>query len=338
MFELHCTSRAADAPFTPRGPAVEYIHVPKAGGTSVQHMLQAMASQNNVSHHQRDFEYSLASENTLDRGAIYDGQEPLGWGHAPTPGAFTAVSWRRDHLSLILSLYNYKVRSRQPMGLILQERESELRKSGIMDAHMFDALLRRNDPGAMGIANASSSLFLVPTSCYHTSHDPRALGDFRDHRTGAAKMQEALHAVMLQNLVAIDVVAVTEDLDNQLLSQLRWHAPLARLAPIGHENANTNAKTGALSRPVQVLSSAVRSILAQHPTFQREEWLCDFAARVAYSRSAHAASCIKHHVRLCPASCRINVSDKELQLLTRRFPANVSRLCLQKPPSEREWS
>ncbi len=312
---------------------MEYVHVPKSGGTSVQQMLQWMAAHHNLSHHRRDFGDGEPPPPALKHGCIYDGQEPLGWGSAPTPTAFTAISWRRDHLSLIVSLYNYKARSEQKVGLLFHEREKELRKAGVPDEYMFDELLRRNDAQAMFIANTSSSNYLVPASCHHRDASS-PLNEVRDRSlTGNARFEDARLAVMLQNLAAIDVVATTEYLDTQLSSQLQWHAPKAKFQSLGHSNANAmNTSTGALTRPIQLLSHSVRSALTRHPTFQREQWLCEFATRVAQARSAHAASCLEMHTRPCPLSCLVNVSERELQLLTRKFPPNVSRNCLQKPP------
>lgn len=41
--QLNCTGRASEHPFSPTGISVQFIHVPKAAGTTIEHYLLNVA-------------------------------------------------------------------------------------------------------------------------------------------------------------------------------------------------------------------------------------------------------------------------------------------------------
>lgn len=338
VYKLDCASRSAARPFTPSGAPVEYVHVPKSGGTSIQHMLTSIARAQRLVTQRRDFGQYLggrgrnasSSPPVLASGTVYDGHEPLGWGAMPSSSALTMVSWRESHISLILSMYSYKAAQRlAPTGVYLREAEARLERAGVAPESMFDSLLRQDDPVACGIAQTRSSSFLLPRSC-----SPTALN------VSEAALKEASLSIKLKNLAAINIVVVTDRLGVQLPVQLRWHAPWVKVPAEVHDNGRT--------RPAQNLSEGVRSRLARHAgqhdgqrcwrgrALEEEERLSGFAARVAEARTAHAAACLRRsRSGPCPVACQINVSAAEEALLNRTIPTEWTASCLQRGTAPR---
>jgi hypothetical protein len=219
------------------------------------------------------------------------------------------LSWREDHLALILSLYNYKASHwvGQPKGEQLHVLESKLQ---VREEFMFDALLQQNNALAINqYAHHKSSPYLMPRTC--AGRVSPTLCD-----------NEASLAIVIQNLAAIDVVVTTEHLGTQLSLQLKWHAPSVELDTSRHDNERQRAK--------QVLSSAMREKVTESSIFQQEQFVSDFAKRVAHARTAYAAGCLEYRSRgqPCPLVCQVNVSAHEQRLLTCALPVESAAQCL----------
>ena len=355
-FELDCATRATShRPFASSSSApVQYIHVPKAGGTTIQVVLSNIARAQKMTVHTAGIglyaKSSLPVGGALQNRTLYLGHERIGWGPRPSRMSFTLISWR-EPLSLMTSLYNYKASysgdaapsSHMKQVHHLRAAELQLASRGVAPGRMLDELLRRDDHVAWAFANFTAAQYLIPTTCSNEEEESRLAAD-NAHATDAPTDAPAdmLAAIMLQNLAAIDIVVMSDRLDDQLAPQLKWHAPwltarLSRSTRLPHQNT--------ARREAQVLSEEVMTRVTSSAHYKMDCMLADFAARVAQARTQHATSC--HEIPRVASSqndfarnssgeecslrsCVIDVSPRELALLERDLVAQGHQSCVTK--------
>lgn len=300
---LDCAPRTAShRPFAKSGAPVQYVHLPKAGGMTIQTQLECMARANGIATHIKNNNNERTTG--MQNGSLYMGHHVVGWGAAPTSHAFTLVSWR-DPLSLVLSLYGYKASFAGNVGpaqhirevQYLRSAEAAMRVRGVAADAMFDTLLREGDSLAWEYAHSSSSHFLLPLTC------------LVDKNSLSAK------AIMLKNLARIQVVVMSERLSVQLQPQLRRHAPWLDTLMSG---SCGEKKVNVAHRKPQVLSENVSKRMMASSAFQWEVAVSAFAARVAEARTAqHDGS-----------ACAIGVSSEEKMLLGLKLSPELEAACL----------
>ena len=231
---FHCASRAAERPWTPKGPPIQFVHIHKAGGTSLYELfgygvsVKPRADMRGV--HICLHNFFVASPPApvrtnfpvLKKGTIYIGHRPVGFGALSAQAKPLYIVVLREPLARTISLYDYmatssyrttrSVRMQQMFDMMkhLQTRaEPAARAAGVPSTHLFEWLLARDDPVARHIAFNDSQLdYLVPVPHNHPC---------TTDRLNAVRM--AAHV-----LLRADVVAVTEE-NSLLMPQLRLHSP-----------------------------------------------------------------------------------------------------------------
>jgi len=147
----------------------------------------------------------------------------------------------REPLGRLLSMYSYLVwGANRPfmmsasadireMARHFKAKETELKKLGVEPSEVLGTLLVMNDSFALQMARATQFGYVRPVACARTDCDkstwlrpcapPEALGE-------KATSYDARRAVAtaLRNLLRIDIVVTTEDM-NGLLDQLRFMVP-----------------------------------------------------------------------------------------------------------------
>eukprot|EP00966_Prymnesium_polylepis_P259153 5985512-Prymnesium_polylepis.1 len=84
---LSCGSRSAThRPFRSDGAAVQFVHVPKAGGQSVTQMLQEVAFAHGMGVKIRN-PWDGGPPPQRGRGSLLLGHQPVGWGWTPSSDA-----------------------------------------------------------------------------------------------------------------------------------------------------------------------------------------------------------------------------------------------------------
>lgn len=324
-FVFDCGSRVLDKPFLSGGASVQYIHVPKAAGSSMQHMLSRLSGTLRMHIHQVDGMCGDPPSNgkTLELGHIYQGHRPIGWCTAKADRQPLYIAILRDPLSRLLSLYDYRVThpggpawaERMRNKLIAQERR--LQQAGINQSRALEQLIQEDMQVAKDFVASGQIGYFLPDRC---------LADMPSTRRGASKDDErvALYAdnarlalsVALKNMIRCDVVGTVDTINTDLEPQLLYHAPHLEGKGLFLRRDNVDA------REPQVLSDAVArtflDVLGGFGGFDLDSRLYDFAKRVAKSRTLHA-----HHARQDDAHCVINVTQTELELLRLPWPTEA---------------
>ena len=309
ILEFDCASRVKDKPFRKGGAPVQYIHVPKAGGTTIQALLEAMG-------HTLGCDINYKNSNGKCKAiwgsfgaGVYMGHRPLGWCFAESPARPLYIVSLREPIARIVSLYDYMAtftgkgggRAFQDSVQHMRVAEREMEGRGIPRTGFLEHLLVGGQ--MRGLLKDLQMSWLLPGQCSSPRDDPRSR-----------------LATALTNLLRCDVVVDSDQLSSQLLPQLWYHAPQTQyLRLITHANA--------AHRPKQVLSNATITKILEARRVDEVDGvdgdliLYDFARRVARAREDRARACWdaeggsgRNGVD-CSALCAINVTATELELI-----------------------
>lgn len=325
-----------DAPLSPGGPSGQFVHVPKAGGSTVYVFLHKFATTRSIHYggnmtelDYKDYVYSV-------------GHEPLGGAVADRPastlGELLYMVALRDPLERIKSMYNYLVwangrpfvrRGSAPADVTaaaghFAKMETALSGEGVPKERSFEALLFRNDSYALAVAASTQYAFLLPQTCAPrcekaTWLSPCGAGAPAESARGMTVDGETVGlAAAMVNLLRADVVLTTPTL-NSFLDQLTYvlgssARSLDRLWNWKRKDQNPS------SRPAQVFGDDMAARVRATPAFRREQLFYDFGARVAAARTERAVRCHaadSSHDPDCESNvpCTIGVTKAERDIL-----------------------
>ena len=318
ILEFDCASRVKDRPFRKGGAPVQYIHVPKAGGTTIQSMLKKMGRMLGYHSHTVNGPANCkAVRGSFGAGQVYMGHQPLGWCVAESPARPLYIVSLREPIARMVSLYDYMAtftgkggRPAFQKGVQrMRDAEREMEGRGIPRTGFLEHLLVGGTPQP-GVTKGNQMRWLLPGQCSSPRDGPRLESRSR-------------LATALTNLLRCDVVVDSDQLSSQLLPQLWYHAPQTQyLRLIKHANA--------AHRPKQVLSNTtITKILEARRVDEGlaidgvdgDLILYDFARRVARAREDRARACWDAEGGSgrngidCSALCAINVTATELELI-----------------------
>ena len=243
-----------------RGAAVQYVHVPKAAGTSIQQYIAKKIAKRfdrpsrNIA---RKEHQELCPED--DRG-----WEPgFYWGHCPIirgrnkPKPLFVVSIR-DPVSRWTSNFNYIARNKHHFDhKLLQKEMAKLRRQGVEKREFFATMLRTRHPFAMSLLNRSQWSFLVPMGCpVRNQTSPKMdITPLTSNNMNLAK------AVLLRNLARCDVVITMDQLDT-FIPQFVYHLHNGNLYDDGHKLTHSNWVKR--RTPAQILDQLALDTIASH--------------------------------------------------------------------------
>lgn len=310
---------------------VQYIHIPKAAGTTIQSSLyQKVRTIKAKVHVQNSMgEGCDVKKQTLVNGEYYTGHSPIG---------FIATNWRsmnpvyilchREPLSLAISLYDYKASHAETpnfpkkftdLAKNLVERERQLKVNGDVasETGYLDFLLRHGDQDNIPY----SIKFFIPCGCDLQKPSMTSF-DLNNYTLSG-----------IHNILRIDVIAVTEDFPS-LLTQLDFHLPWFRpFTMLPTENT--------AARPKQIISNETKDIIQRLPHFQRQKLFYDITKLLAAARGRFATECLAREARGLPqcdgSSSPVDLPDDIVRALDESKDFLRSSSCLVPPPSGTEW-
>lgn len=301
------------------------IHIPKAAGSSVQGGLQELAMQRcgkSATVQAEVLNCSEYNQTELVEGAYYLGHAPIGFaGTNFIPMVYIIVI--REPMAMMISLYDYTAQfagsvlttkkypklARKEMkmpifekSLEFKDRELLLATEGVPPTGYLDALVLRDDYTFLDISS-----FLIPCrpGCHHV-----------DKNT----------AVVLHNLLRIDVVAVVDEL-SLLLPQLDYHLPDLAPFTMPMENSGTRQK--------QRLSPAAFAILQNNSGFVRSLKIYHLARHLARARANFAED--KAKARFGDVLLDHPSFKDDYNLLLETSLALQNTPCLVPPAKDRDW-
>ena len=325
-----CASRAADRPFADDGVPTQYVHVPKAAGSSLQMLLA----------------YYVAFPQSIlyIKGEVEDHpRTPAGTifvGHAPIVNdpnslyaakrAFYArnpffISSVREPMSRMLSLYDYRAHfnlsvctgelddegyyrretflkgaNAQIIDFAscittaqFQKDEAAAIAAGVPETGLMEHFYRKKHPYVMQMTQENQYSWFIPRDDFR-----------RDHPT----VNENSLACAMANALRVDVVVETTRYQETLLPALKYHAPYlwandsAMIAEVqfgesemAHQNAAGCDIDGncAKKREKQVLSPETLEEIRRTPTFIHDERFYKFVDKVSRAREANMFACLR---------------------------------------------
>eukprot|EP00634_Sargassococcus_sp_CCMP2135_P014424 CAMPEP_0198659516 /NCGR_PEP_ID=MMETSP1467-20131203/32317_1 /TAXON_ID=1462469 /ORGANISM="unid. sp., Strain CCMP2135" /LENGTH=315 /DNA_ID=CAMNT_0044395871 /DNA_START=88 /DNA_END=1035 /DNA_ORIENTATION=+ len=309
------TSRGAEWTLD-TAPPVQYIHIPKAGGTTVQASLRQAISR---------FGRSLYVTNAFSRttgchkdrdmaqGQYYAGHSSIGFfskTFRKMSPIYIVVT--REPIALMVSLYDfiatYASASRADFTKLVHEyrdREDGLAKEGVQPDMFLDTLLQRN----LDFVNDFRG-FYVPCDCDHS--DPSNL------------TTSAMH-----NLLRVDVVVVLEEF-GLFVPQIEHHLPWLRPFTVGHSHNKAR-------RPPQQISQETLGAFMRSERYETQARLYQFAKTVARARAEYATACLSGN---CPSSELVPIElalPDFTDLLATRDALRHQSACLVPPADGQAW-
>ena len=303
---------------------VQYVHVPKAGGTTIERSIDGWCKKIFGHRPQKcnSIEKGCQAKRlkALEMGEWYTGHAPIGWfsNNYQTMSPLYILC-NREPIAIMVSLYDYTatfngVTHHQSFLDLVAERkrrEQELRDEGVDPVHYLDTLIKRQEEDVPNFLH-----FYLPCGCGIPPFDDV------DNATAAA----------MHNLLRVDVLAVLEDFDS-LPIQLEYHLPWlkpVRMLPAQNERF----------RPKQILSDEAQTILQKSNLYHVANTVYIFSKRVADARSAHARrcrddrDCFLDDTNIVP----IDISESEFHILdSSKDRLRDSSICLAPPPFGSQW-
>jgi len=324
------TSRGAAGFTVDSAPPVQYIHIPKTGGTTLQQSLKenlrrrgrTLDVDNTVDLAKRRAE--CREDKNMHVGQYFAGHVPIGhFSQTFRTQSPIYVVVVREPVSLLISLYDYRGTyqiSRHTLPDFeqevreLQARDASLARQGVPEDARLDNLLSR------GVEYMHDfKYYYYPCTC----------GVDYDNRTA---VEIAMH-----NLLRIDVVAVLEDVGT-LVPQLEFHMPWLR--PFSLLATKNKA-----ARPSQKLSQESLRAVMSGETYVTESRVYEFAKVVAKARADFVDQC--QHQRGshqpeggCPADetmVPIELDPAVFTTLEATRDFYRDKNCLVPPPDGQAW-
>ena len=254
IYGLDCSSRRKDHPAQENGAPLQYVHIPKAAGSSIQQYLAAeIAKRFNLplgSLDQRKRQACPKDDREWSPGGIYSGHCPIVSAHNVTdkPRPFFVVS-AREPVARWTSNFNYIARSYNHFDhKVLLKEMAKFMRDGLEGDKIFAEMLRNHHPFAMSLLNRTQWSFLVPMGCNVLRTSPTV-----NIASLARQNKNMAKAVLLRNLLRSDLV-VTMDLLDTFVMQMVYHLDYGQiLSPdhkLGHILDINRAQHGA---PAQIL-------------------------------------------------------------------------------------
>eukprot|EP00634_Sargassococcus_sp_CCMP2135_P010879 CAMPEP_0198660346 /NCGR_PEP_ID=MMETSP1467-20131203/36392_1 /TAXON_ID=1462469 /ORGANISM="unid. sp., Strain CCMP2135" /LENGTH=334 /DNA_ID=CAMNT_0044396749 /DNA_START=98 /DNA_END=1102 /DNA_ORIENTATION=+ len=299
---------------------VQYIHVPKAGGTTIQYSLGKMLKKVLSVRPERHNGDPAHCHNLkpLEAGKVYEGHAPIGYFstnyYAASP---IYIVCNREPLSLMASLFDFRNTFTGQTGntgfleLVKQTQNAtkRLAAEGKDPTSFLDHLVRSGDEHIPDFTR-----FFVPCGC--------AFSDSSN-----------LTASAMHNVLRIDVVAVLEDFGS-LIPQLEYHLPW--LKPFDMLNP-ANVHSDRSQR--QVLSEEAIATLQGEPLFVSQSKIYALSRDVAEARARFAERCMSD--RGCDGvagdQVPVKLSQEAYDLLKSTAPRLRKSSCVVPPAAGYGW-
>ena len=261
-----------------RGRPVQFLHIPKAGGTSVQKYVKEMAEPANIRVWWHDGGGS-AYNPPMNKG-VFVGHRGFGYSQTLAVENPITIVVLRDPVDRMISWFDYILQSEEPM--FRRFWRSEIRGGGITLDQVVESydLVLREDPNKL-LPSGSASFEL---KAFH-----RVLRAQRAFLCGydCMGMESVDDQQMLrraaENLEKIDCVGVLENLDDLLLQMKTYLDFIPReVTSFPHYN---EVRRGGKSNPT-------RDTLLKLKSYVKEEQLLYQRAReLSFQRTAQAKAC-----------------------------------------------
>ena len=309
-----CASRAKDKPFTKVGVPSQYVHVPKAAGSSIQMLLA--------------YYIAIPQDIFFIVGEVQDYPvNPPGTmfaGHSPIVNSpdskyqakrdFYArnplfMSTIREPMSRMISLYDYRALFNMSMCEGPLDEDGYYSRTGFLDIvfpgpskSMCEAVAQFKLDEADAIASGVSETGLMDH--FYKKRHPLVLQMAKEtlyswfvprddpERTYPSTTESAL-ACAMSNALRTDILINSERYDETVLASLKYHAPYLQfdVATIQEEAGRENIVQG--QRTAQILSPETIAEIQRLPTFVQDTRFYLFADKVAMAREANLMACMK---------------------------------------------
>lgn len=310
---IACSSRANDAPFREDGAPVQFIHVPKCAGSTLQNSLQKIGKNQSLARYVWDNVWDNSDLNHVKpgkkdfeflNGSYYAGHRPIGWGMTFDMTALSRpifITILRDPIERLISLYDFICESlerrngvlvmtstddptlaeRARIATQLWSKEKDLLAEGVNETATMSEMVMRDESTLNLIARRSSEFVWFLPELPEDSEDHCSRGDVG---TDSALLTVDALAVAVNNLLRVDVVALTENITD-LAPQLLYHAPFLDLTAL---TELLSEKVNAVQRPKQILTKANIEQLRSVETVIFDTVFYSAASAIARSRTHRA--------------------------------------------------
>jgi len=282
-------SRIRERPGTEKGPAVQFVHVPKAGGTSIQTALMKWAKTSNIDVTLKDHGGPYWGDGKIRRGVLLGHR---GFGFAKGAGNLVEIVAFREPLSRVISLFDYLNSLQDRSPLLMAIRKSWNGKS-------LDQVI-----ASYNATRVSSFASLLPGG--NASHSDRSF-----HRVLQSQLQfmcgyecvflltgspdeqviptqvrdpKVVFNRAIENLKKTECIGVLAHLDD-LIVQMKHH--LGFVPPNVVKFPFENTKHGKKSK----LSDGARALLQEW--LKEEIVMYQFAEKLSAAKTRHARDCLK---------------------------------------------
>ena len=336
-----CRSRMEDKPMSIDGVPTQYVHVPKAAGSSIQMLLlYYVAIPQDV--------FFVVGEVTdypeSPPGTIFVGHTPIA--NDPTSKIqakrdFVArnpfyMSTFRDPLDRLISLYDYRALFNMSMctgdldedgyypriGFLdiwfpgpsltqcmmieqFKKDERDAIASGVPETGLMDHFFKKRHPHVISMVTETQYNWFIPRDdpghTYPTTSD-------------------AALACSMANVLRTDVLINADRFDETVLANLQYHAPYLGVDPNGQSGSDImEAMSSNLhgSRAPQVVSPEVRLAIKRLPSAILDQRFYEFAEKLAVAREANMFACLNSNFTSpdCKDTCDDVLTEDEYLMI-----------------------
>eukprot|EP00041_Stephanoeca_diplocostata_P014621 m.271826 g.271826 ORF g.271826 m.271826 type:complete len:349 (-) comp19746_c0_seq39:4637-5683(-) len=265
---LNCASRAIEHPFEPGGISAQFVHVPKAAGTTIEHYLLDLARRNKIQVVRSSEEF-----NPIQSTKFFFGHSRIKLFSSNITQPLRITSFR-SALSAVESFYRYKSRAsrshyngnnkvlqaamrvHQAEGRALDSAHATLRSLGVPQNKSLDYMIRTNMSAVLSQVHFRQSNYLQTDLC---------------------RTQTCTIGCAMRNVLLCEIVVWSDDLQNQWTTQMRYHVQPTGNTTTGHANPS--------HWPHQMLSRSGLEALLNDDIFREELEFANFTHRLANTRT-----------------------------------------------------